>query len=992
MFELKIDTEQSMEVLPHNVPLAFHPSYYAVSEKLQKWLKRFAHAADESITTDLLLFYLLAAKRFLDHRNSSHLFRMVLSLHQMQKKLLHGITAFPHKRQLEIRWMPTSLLFPFSRKPVLGCLIGFNVMDRYEMFDEENIVLALKKHLPQLRLVNESSYSHTSQYKNTKIFYFEVEKKDASAFSLEERNILKENFEDKVKNSIQMLSPSIFMVSNEEEIYKNILVLSEEIQSLEDIPQVYITLDRQTGKEVTFRVALVHILPSQQFSLKDRFPANMFVSQRILTVRHLDTHPIEAHLFRLHLPRDSSMLRSDGSLDFYSARQAVAEFVRSAIGNFRDYNGGIILKQQELLHSFKNSFAEVAQRDPELMETFFYTLAPLENQVVLQQEVLSALFTYFLAHRKEKLPDDLPYRCKIYNGENRTFLIVHGANNSLTKIVSSLLQEYAFKTQEIAYNIVETADGVFFNCVFLDQKAQNKDLFLGALEESLWGWYQKRKNRQVLRVGLEFSLVSLDPRIGGEANSGDVLRFLFEGLTRFNKNAKVEYAIAESITISPNGKEYIFKLRPSLWNDGSLLTAYDFEYAWKKILSADFKTAFSHLFFSIKNAKAAKEGKVPAEQIGIHVLDDLTLKVELVHPVPYFLHLTTHPLFAPVHRLIDQHHPQWPYQSGKNYPCNGPFQLKINEPSHGYHLVKNPQYWDAGTVLLDQVTFTKMNSTQAAQAFRKKEIDWVGNPFGSWDPTYGKEEKIVSFSNQWVLWLVFNTTQPPFHNSKLRRAFGYVIQRAQLSAGIWFPTTPAYSPSPLKDSEGPRSLYPDFDMQTARQLFAEALDELGMHKNDFPSINFVYGETRTQNIIAPILKQQFKEFLDIECEMQALSWNKVFSKMSKGEYQMGLMQWTALFDDPIYTLNAFKSTKQEINFSKWENSDFQHLLDLAEQEVGDRSSYLVKAEKILCEEMPIIPLFYHSQHAMIAKDLVISNKNPCGAHNISKSFYNRTEN
>ena len=61
---------------------------------------------------------------------------------------------------------------------------------------------------------------------------------------------------------------------------------------------------------------------------------------------------------------------------------------------------------------------------------------------------------------------------------------------------------------------------------------------------------------------------------------------------------------------------------------------------------------------------------------------------------PYFLQLTAYPLYSPIHRVMDQQHPQWPYQCERNYPCNGPFQLKINQPAQGYQLIKNTLYWE----------------------------------------------------------------------------------------------------------------------------------------------------------------------------------------------------------------------------------------------------------------------------------------------------------
>ena len=107
-----------------------------------------------------------------------------------------------------------------------------------------------------------------------------------------------------------------------------------------------------------------------------------YTSQKVIVARHLDNHPIEAHIFTLRLARDPSLLRSDGSLDFYSARQKITALIFSAIGEFRDYNGGIIIKQQELLQRLKEKFPEITAQDPELLETFFYALTPLEKQAV----------------------------------------------------------------------------------------------------------------------------------------------------------------------------------------------------------------------------------------------------------------------------------------------------------------------------------------------------------------------------------------------------------------------------------------------------------------------------------------------------------------------------------------------------------------------------------------------------------------------------------
>lgn len=995
MIKLRSDVDTLPDIPSNTLPIAFHATFYPVFEKFKKWLQRFSRSADESIFSDLYLMYLLASKKFLDHRSPAHLFRLVLSVHLMQKKLQHSATFFPNLRHLDIRWIPTALLFPFSSKPVLGCLIGFNVMDRYELFDEENILLALQKYLPELRLVKESSYTHTSQHKNIKIFYLEIEKKNGDYFSLLEKKLLKNSLEDKVKNSIQTLSPSIYMGHNEEETYKNILVLSQEIHSPQDIPQAYIALHQQTKKEIIFRVTLVHITPFHRFSLKERFFDCQFVSQRNLTVKHLENHPIEAHIFCLHFPREASFLRSDGSLDFYHARQKVVSLLKAAIGDFRDYNGGILLKQQELLQSFKEHFPELAKKDPELLESFFYALTPLEQQVCLQPETLATLFNFYLENRKQKLAKGFTYTLKIHPDNDKTYILVHGDSASLAETITTLIRDQHFRTHEMAYAIIDNPEGLFFNCILLHSESSNTEPFIQSLRQSLHQWHQTMKNRQVLRFGLECAFVSLDPRIGADVVTGQLLKFLFEGLTRFNQNGQIENAVAESIAISSNLKEYIFKLRPCTWNDGSPLTAYDFEYAWKKILSPDFKTAFDYMFEPIKNAKEAKEGKVSLDQVGIHVIDDRTLKVVLIHPTPYFLQLTAHPLYSPIHRFIDQQHPQWPYQCEMHYPCNGPFQLKINQPEQGYQLVKNSFYWDARQIVLDQITFTMMSPAQAFQAYQRNELDWVGNPFGSWHSFYKPraEDNIVTFPNSWVAWCSFNTAIPPFNHPKIRQAFAHAIDRAQIVSGAFLAISAAYSPLPAHYRENNSHLFPDKDLIKANQLLDEALRELGMDKKDLPVLSLIFNEKGIREYTAVCLQKQLKEGLGIECELIPLPWNKHFHQMTHGNYHMGIMHWSSWVNDPIYTLNPFRSAKHGVNFTKWEHPDFQRLIELSEQEINpfQRSSYLWKAEEILSREMPIIPLFYQPYQALVTQDLQISDKNTCGYINIAKSFYKKKE-
>ena len=118
---------------------SLHFSFGAAYERLLKWQSRFPILQDDSVINGQNLLYLLASRKFLDHRNARHLARLTLSIHLVQRKLQRAIVFSPHIRHLELKWIPTKLSFPFSTKSVMGCLVGFNLTECCELLDEEGI-------------------------------------------------------------------------------------------------------------------------------------------------------------------------------------------------------------------------------------------------------------------------------------------------------------------------------------------------------------------------------------------------------------------------------------------------------------------------------------------------------------------------------------------------------------------------------------------------------------------------------------------------------------------------------------------------------------------------------------------------------------------------------------------------------------------------------------------------------------------------------------
>ncbi|MGE5196178.1 MAG: ABC transporter substrate-binding protein, partial [Anaerolineae bacterium] len=186
----------------------------------------------------------------------------------------------------------------------------------------------------------------------------------------------------------------------------------------------------------------------------------------------------------------------------------------------------------------------------------------------------------------------------------------------------------------------------------------------------------------VLRINLqEGDPLSLHPHQSVEVRCLALQKALFEGLTRNNEKDQIELAAAEKVEVSPEQTVYTFTLRPHLWSNGKPVTAYHFENAWKKALSPTEICFRPEFFYVIKNARAAKLGTLPLDQVGLKAIDERTLRVELEHPAPYFLNLVSNPMFSP---LFD--HEKEPKV------FNGPFLLKTWQRNVALELISNPGY------------------------------------------------------------------------------------------------------------------------------------------------------------------------------------------------------------------------------------------------------------------------------------------------------------
>ena len=470
---------------------------------------------------------------------------------------------------------------------------------------------------------------------------------------------------------------------------------------------------------------------------------------------------------------------------------------------------------------------------------------------------------------------------------------------------------------------------------------------------------------------------SLDPGIAVDVTSINVLLNIFEGLTRATGDGnKIGSGLAETVEISQDGLTYVFTLRPSKWSNGDPVTAYDFEYAWKRNLSPSTPGRFVHFMYPIKNAREVKEGSLSPEELGVHAPDSLTLVVELRQPTTHFLELLSLPGFFPLHRATVEDNEKWAYHAGEQYVSNGPFQLVSWAHNDKLQLHKNPHYWDADKVALQQINCLMIEDANTElELFESGQIDWAGKPLSMGPPTDAlpslmREGQVSIEPLAATYYYVLNIDNIPFSNKKIRHAFARAIQRQDIVEhilqGTEQPATAAVPP-PFSLQDAP--YFTDGDTKTATQLFHEGLSELGISKQELPEITLSFNSGEMHHKVAQAIQQQWEQAFGVRVRLENTEWKVHLDNILQKNYTIARLSFVAAYNDPMSQLEIFKYANENTNPTSWENQDYIDLLEasLVETKTKRRLQLLRQAEATLMEDMPVIPI-YHLTNSFLKTD------------------------
>lgn len=467
-------------------------------------IKRLYKHFDYDILTEMQHLLVMCSETFKAQRGSRHLSR-IISIHYLFRKGLEtAVKNAPEKRHLLIKIFKTKLHMETHAKKVLSLAIGVNFLNEKEIFEESHIIKTIQQYFEHIHSVPNSFFANKRGGYNLCTIYMEIEKSDGSDFTIEEIKFLHQALPNDLKNRIEHVMHPIFMPTNEEEIMRHILSLSHQLKYIRDVSQVILSFDRQTTDSLFFTVILVRILKEKDVPLEEMFrkadsPLE-YIHDFTKNVGMLRKRfPKEANVFKVRLEK-KHFLRTDHYLDLFKARQEVVRELQRVIGEVRDFNGGMIAKQNESLSQVHRLVSDQRRYSPFQLDNFFYSIRPSVMRNVLEPMAITKLFVMFLkavdqqnstikstsniSHDGFKTISDNNKMITFELEVDKVFVMITSKSEAIQEEIGQALLPIDFLAMELATCFTEIEGCYYLGLIYQTDDSDKQALFCELLQES----------------------------------------------------------------------------------------------------------------------------------------------------------------------------------------------------------------------------------------------------------------------------------------------------------------------------------------------------------------------------------------------------------------------------------------------------------------------------------------------------------------------------
>ncbi len=519
---------------------------------------------------------------------------------------------------------------------------------------------------------------------------------------------------------------------------------------------------------------------------------------------------------------------------------------------------------------------------------------------------------------------------------------------------------------------------------------------------------------------------SLDPQLDHtDDDAMQMISLIFEGLTKINSKGKVENALLDSYVYNADETKGEYRLTLSLketsWSDARRVSADDFLYSWRRLLSPEFSSSSAALLYDIKNAKAAKTGDVSIDDVGIASVDTYTLEVTFDHDIvpEQFLRNCASMALVPLREdIVTKSAQSWSKKS-TSMAANGPFAIKGVDYAKGeMRLERNAYYFlsDDDDLLKYVVPYRIFVTFIKDEASKQNGIDKAPESLSAQLEAFiagnvkiltdlplaersAKAKEGALQDSATTLSVVINTKHASLSDAKVRQALSYAVDRNQIVSDIVYAKAAEglinYTcfDGSTKDTfrkVGGSVISASADMSKAQSLLSEA----GISSGSF---TLTHKQTEEDTKVAEYLKTQWEALgfkvtlepvlvtayteIDKATEQENTYYDDTLTtKYMNGEYDVILIDFSMKSVDPFTALASFATDfsgnacdiKNDWaivgNKCGFNDEGYNEIIAraYAEKDTAKRATILHEAETYLMGQMPIIPLAFNQYFCLTA--------------------------
>ncbi|MDP9153533.1 MAG: peptide ABC transporter substrate-binding protein [Pseudomonadota bacterium] len=485
---------------------------------------------------------------------------------------------------------------------------------------------------------------------------------------------------------------------------------------------------------------------------------------------------------------------------------------------------------------------------------------------------------------------------------------------------------------------------------------------------------------------------TLDPNVAESVPANNVTRDLFEGLTAVRSDGETVPGVAEKWEMK-DSTTWIFHLRKNAkWSNGETVTAGDFVFSAQRLVDPKTASPYANTYgMFLLNGTEIVAGKKPVASLGVTAIDANTLQIRTPYPVPFLPDLMTNTNFGPINKAaMEKNGKDWT-KPGK-LVSNGAFMLKDWQVNNRLVLAKNPNYWNAGYVQLNQVTYLPIEDENTdVKQYESGGNDWVyqlpSGTFARYKQEYPNEMRAAPMLG--LRYYSFNNKDPLLKDVRVRKALSMVIDRDILAQRVTADgQIPAYGVivKGVKGADVNAYDWASWPMakrvEEAKKLLAEAGVKPGT------KLQFAMNTSEYHKKMAIFAASEWKSKLGLDTDIQAMEFKVLLKKRHDGDYQIARNGWVADYNDASTFLTLVQCGSEQ-NDNQACNPKADALMREASNSTdpATRLKLQTEAGKVAMEDYPMLPLLQYTLVRLV-KSYVggYSTKNPMD-HYRSEDLY-----